>query len=470
MTNAPATLLRFRDDCRAAGLSDSVIEDKAAMLVRCDADLDARGAERDGRLSLWVPGRIEVFGKHTDYAGGRSLLCAVEQGFCVRVAPRTDLRVVVTDPATGREVSTHIDPSVTAPDGHWSNYVVTVVRRIARNFPDARFGADIAFSSDLPLAAGVSSSTALMIAIFGALSAVNRLAERRIWRRELSTAAALATYLGSVENGGTFGTLDGDSGVGTLGGCQDQTAILCAERGRVVEYSWLPVHRHRAIPLPTSHVFVIGASGVVAEKSAGAREQYNRASLLVRRLLDAWNAQTRTPERSLSGVMRTGNGAWQAMRELARTAADEEYPADALQNRLEQFMLETYSVIPGASTAFAKRDWPALGSCAAISMQGAADWLGNQIPETMTLVREARAHGAIAASAFGAGFGGSVWTFVAADQAERFLDGWRTAYLGEFPAHAQHAMFFTTVAGPGARLWYDHPTEPRSLPPRKLHD
>ena len=470
MTDATATRLRFRDDCRAAGLSDAVIDEKADMLVRCDADLDARDAAPVGRLSLWVPGRIEVFGKHTDYAGGRSLLCAVERGFCVRVAPRNDRRVVVTDPSTGREVSTHIDPGVTAPDGHWSNYVVTVVRRIARNFPDARFGADIAFISDLPLAAGVSSSTALMIAIFGALSAVNRLAERQIWRRELNSAGALATYLGSVENGGTFGALEGDSGVGTLGGCQDQTAILCAERGRLVEYSWLPVQRQRVIPLPGSHVFIIGASGVVAEKSAGARDQYNRAALLVRHLLNAWNAQARTPERSLSEVMRTGNQAWQRLQSLALTTATDDYPAEALLNRLEQFMLETYSVIPGASTAFAKRDWSALGACAAISMQGAADWLGNQIPETMTLVREARAHGAIAASAFGAGFGGSVWTFVAADQAERFLDGWRTSYLGEFPAHAQHAMFFTTVAGPGARLWYDHPTEPRSLPPRKLHD
>ena len=29
----------------------------------------------------FVPGRIELFGKHTDYAGGRSLVCAVDRGF-----------------------------------------------------------------------------------------------------------------------------------------------------------------------------------------------------------------------------------------------------------------------------------------------------------------------------------------------------------------------------------------------------
>ena len=32
---------------------------------------------------LFVPGRIEVLGKHTDYAGGRSLLATTERGFCV---------------------------------------------------------------------------------------------------------------------------------------------------------------------------------------------------------------------------------------------------------------------------------------------------------------------------------------------------------------------------------------------------
>ena len=36
----------------------------------------------------WVPGRLEVFGKHTDYAGGRTLVCAVPRGFAVAAAPR----------------------------------------------------------------------------------------------------------------------------------------------------------------------------------------------------------------------------------------------------------------------------------------------------------------------------------------------------------------------------------------------
>ncbi len=46
------------------------------------------------------------------------------------------------------------------------------------------------------------------------------------------------------------------------------------------------------------------------------------------------------------------------------------------------------------------------------SQEAAERWLGNQIPETIALARLARHVGATAASAFGAGFGGSVWALV----------------------------------------------------------
>ena len=45
----------------------------------------------------FTPGRIEIFGKHTDYAGGRSLTCAVERGFAVSYAPRRDGLVRIFD-------------------------------------------------------------------------------------------------------------------------------------------------------------------------------------------------------------------------------------------------------------------------------------------------------------------------------------------------------------------------------------
>ena len=57
-------------------------------------------------------------------------------------------------------------------------YPQTVAARIAQNFRGELCGADIAFSSDLPRAAGLSSSSALVVGLFTALSDVNALAAR----------------------------------------------------------------------------------------------------------------------------------------------------------------------------------------------------------------------------------------------------------------------------------------------------
>ena len=66
--------------------------------------LDARGISGPPRR-YWVPGRVEVLGKHTDYAGGRGLLCAAERGFVMSVAPREDAVVTVIDVVHGAEAS-----------------------------------------------------------------------------------------------------------------------------------------------------------------------------------------------------------------------------------------------------------------------------------------------------------------------------------------------------------------------------
>ena len=49
----------------------------------------------------WIPGRLEVFGKHTDYAGGRTLVCCVPRGFAVVASPREDRIVRVVDALRG---------------------------------------------------------------------------------------------------------------------------------------------------------------------------------------------------------------------------------------------------------------------------------------------------------------------------------------------------------------------------------
>ena len=439
----------------AHGFAPEAAGQRAASFVQCANTLDGVHAAARGRVQVWAPGRIEVFGKHTDYAGGRSLLTAVERGFSVSAAPRSDSRIRVIDPSNGNACETVLDLSASAPDGHWSNYVATVARRIARNFPDARTGVDLAFVSDLPSAAGVSSSSALMIGVFAALARVNGLASTPNWRASLSTLPELGGYMGAMENGLTYGALAGDSGVGTLGGSQDQTAIFCAERGHVVDFSWMPVRKLGSHMLPDSLRFVVASSGVVAAKSAGAREQYNRASLLVRQLLASWNASTSNVEHSLAAAMQSRVDAPDQLRAIIAETGSDHFSVEALRNRLDQFLLETYTLIPAAADALDRRDWTLLGDVTAQSQRAAEELLGNQVPETVALVADAQALGAIAASAFGAGFGGSVWALVQDGDSDAFAHAWCDAYSRRFPESAAHAMFFPTAAGPASVTWSD---------------
>ena len=83
-------------------------------------------------------------------------------------------------------------------------------------------------------------------------------------------------------------------------------------------------------------------------------------------------------------------------------------------------------------------------------MRMAETHLGNQVPETVTLQRSARELGAVAASAFGAGFGGAVWALVPESEADEFLTRWATLYQKKHRRASREAVFFLSRAGPHA--------------------
>ena len=90
------------------------------------------------------------------------------------------------------------------------------------------------------------------------------------------------------------------------------------------------------------------------------------------------------------------------------------------------------------------------GEIAAASQAGAERALENQIAETIGLVTLAKEHGALGASAFGAGFGGSVWALVHAAEVETFCEQWSAAYARAFPSVAGRGQVFDTFPSPSA--------------------
>jgi len=384
---------------------------------------------------MFIPGRIEVLGKHTDYCGGRSIVCAIDRGFHADVAPRTVPRIEIENQDTGERLS--IDPAnPQTRTGHWTNYAAEVLRRLGANFP-ARVsrGCTLRFRSDLPRAAGLSSSSALMIMIFAALDTSNDLRSTAEYRENIYDDIDLAEYLGCVENGQSYRGLAGSAGVGTFGGSQDHAAILLGERDMLSRFAFSPLRHEPDIPFPKNLTFVVASSGVAAEKTGTALEKYNRVSRMVSAITTSFGGGTLASIIDEKGV--------DSVRERIRTRKFE-FSTDEILDRVEQFRVESYEIIPKVSDLLASGNYKNIGELIDLSQQNAERMLGYQIEETTFLQRSARELGAIAASAFGAGFGGSVYAIVPIDDAEAFKSKWRAKYLNRFPQHSQSSEFFTT--------------------------
>jgi galactokinase len=432
----------------AAGMSGTEARLKADWFDQLENALAQDGVAAGRARAYWIPGRLEFVGKHTDYAGGRSLCCAIERGISLLAVPRTDCRLRVRDIRSGDVLRTAVDADARAEPGSWGNYVTTVARRIARNFAGPLLGAEIAFASDLPPAAGMSSSSALVTAAFAALSDVNELPASPEYRDAIRSLEDLAAYLGAVENGSTFGALAGDDGVGTAGGCQDHAAILLGRPGALVQYAFMPLRFEQAVAVPDGYRFVIATSGVAAEKTGAALARYNCASATVATMLGMWNRATGRADRSLAEAVESTPDAADRMRQLIRNTPSPAAEAGALSDRFEQFQTESGMIVRAVADALVEEDLSTLGALVDLSQECAEQLLGNQVPETTELARAARALGAVAASAFGAGFGGSVWALVPEGRTAAFAADWARRYRRAFHRAAERAEIFVTRAGP----------------------
>jgi len=408
----------------------------------------------DGNLpqqAWWVPGRLEVFGKHTDYAGGRTLVAAIPRGFAFVATPRTDAYVRVVDGLSGDEVRLDASQAQSAgpqsprsfPDrpafSGWRHYAEVVVGRLARNFPNAQLGADIVFASNIPRASGMSSSSALVVGLATALVRIAGIARRDAWQQNIRTPIDTAGYYACIENGLTFGALRGDAGVGTHGGSEDHVAMLCAVPGQLSAYSFVPIRHLTDVPVPTDWRFVIASSGVRAEKTGSSQQAYNRLSEGASVLLQLWNGGE-TPAASLAAAVGSSDDAVTRLRRIVQQGSVPGWSPDALERRLDHFLGEDARVAK-AVDALGGGDRAGMGALATASQQDAEDLLGNQILETAALARTARDCGAFAACSFGAGFGGSVWALTDRAQAEDFAARWHRETFVADPSPAATEVF-----------------------------
>ena len=188
----------FRDEpTEHLGMSAECALKKATLFEIASSKLPPENMPFNGRRpdKLFVPGRLEFLGKHTDYAGGQTITCTIERGICAVTRARGDRLIRLVDAGSGQVSQFKIDPNLAPKQDHWSNYPMTVARRLARNFGEELKGADISFASDLPPAAGMSSSSALIILIYLVLAKANQLHTHPRYIQQIDGDEDLASYL-----------------------------------------------------------------------------------------------------------------------------------------------------------------------------------------------------------------------------------------------------------------------------------
>jgi galactokinase len=316
-------------------------------------------------LRVTAPGRVNLIGEHIDYHGLAVLPMALRRGIEIEVRTRTDRLIRAESAGYGsREFAWATDLEPVAL-GDWENYLRAAARVAAGFLNGSGVGVEAMIRSDLPAAAGLSSSSALLVAFTLGLLRANG-------------------YNPSFEE--LMAVLpDGEQFVGTRGGGMDHAAVLASRAGCASLISFAPLAvRHVAIP--EDWAFLIADSGVRAEKSGAAREVYNArrtAGTTALARLGLRSYREATPEMA-AGLddPRERDAFLHVTTEAARVAAAVESMAARDLERFGRLLVESHASLCGQLRV----------SC----------------PELDRLVETALDHGAAGARLTGAGFGGCV--------------------------------------------------------------
>ena len=200
-----------------------------------------------------APGRVNLIGEHIDYHSLPVLPMALQRSIHVEFSPRADHRIIAaSDHYEPREFDWTSGLSPVAR-GDWENYILAAAQAVAGKWGVLR-AIEAHITSDLPPAAGLSSSSALIVAFTLALLRANQID---------ATFEELMEILP-----------EGEHFVGTRGGGMDHAASLASRAGCATLIHFAPI-RVQHVPIPHDWCFLVAHSGHTAEKSGAVRERYN---------------------------------------------------------------------------------------------------------------------------------------------------------------------------------------------------
>lgn len=392
-------------------------------LERLRPAFEARyGASRGVHL-VCAPGRVNLIGDHIDYNGLSVLPMAIQRHVSIlyRENPDANMRIASTEAQYAErefELGTTIEPY---DAGDWGNYAKAAGQALAERFKLQR-GFDAVIHSDIPVAAGLSSSSALIVACALALLHANEIEIERLKLAELLA--------------------DGERYVGTRGGGMDQAICLAARRHSASRIDFQPL-RLTAHPIPPDWRFIVAFSLVRAEKSGLARETYNRRTRECRdaldRLIEALKPGGRIDsyrglisERRPAQLIRTAEGALPpTLFRRFRHVISEADRVNRSEKALASYELQKFGRIMNESHASLRDDFEV------------------SRPELDELVELARQAGAAGTRLTGAGLGGCIVALCSERKTEKVLRALADRYYAarEFDGCLEDLLFSAEPSG-----------------------
>ena len=224
-----------------------------------------------------APGRVNLMGRHIDHRGGGINVMATNCDQVFVAAKREDDTVHISNVeesypdnsfsiseelALGENTSwleylasPKVKEALKNSAGDWSNYVKSAVLRAQFEITDTICGMDMMSSGNIPVAAGLSSSSAIVVAVmeaveaFGCLNLPNRV------------------FIDLCGEGEWF--------VGSRGGAGDHAAMKCAKKNTIVHLGFKPFILQKSMNFSDDYAILVANSMLQAKKSEGSRDKFN---------------------------------------------------------------------------------------------------------------------------------------------------------------------------------------------------
>ncbi len=240
-----------------------------------------------------APGRVNLMGRHIEHRGGSVNVMAVDAATVFVASPREDdkIHLANVDPAypegefkigkaaEGGDTQSwlrwlaqdDVKAELAASRGSWMNYVKGAAYRFRDALDFGLCGMDVMVSGTIPVAAGLSSSSSLVVATAEAFSALNCL---NMPDRQFVDLCG-----------------EGEWFVGSRGGAGDHAAMRCSKEGRITHLNFKPFSIGKSVPFPDGCSVIVADSLEQSKKSEGSRDKFNArvaayefALMLVKRL------------------------------------------------------------------------------------------------------------------------------------------------------------------------------------------